>query len=820
MTVSTTVSSVSYVGTGATASWPVPFKVFDKAHLVVTVDGVEISAAAFGFSGAGNETGTVTYPLSGSLATGAEILIERIVPLKQETTLDNQGGFFPEAVENALDRLTMADQQLHSSLGELIASPAVFMLETGPEVGIGDTAAEDATSLIQALIDDPTVKVIRGAPGVFHHVSNLTCTRSDIEWDIGLQQILGSAGATLTITGEQVGAATTLAVNAAVGADAIELASVADAEAGRFLTMRWTDAGTGHAYAFTSRIESKAGGVVWVSDPLPAAVQAAWTPSVIFWDGVAGHSGVIRVRGQATLPICRGFMYLSGDEAQGATVLDVDATPDNIVVGSVLAFDVDDPGFAGTADAPYRRWTATVTAFTPGVGGTITIDPALPYAIDSSWYHTIRVFDPDADLPLTGGAGVHLRFAETNTDLRVDVQDIPWASGFFAEYGYKNTFRYTGRRSGSAAYSDLYTLYQGRPLWQDVLSEQAAGFGPQDRQSYGGVYIAPRSLSAGAGRGLKFSGVIDATIMAPVATNAAFTGLAISDGSLRPVIIAGTATNAGHGDNRGVGSALWIVGSLDGRVYGFIGSNSTSHDCYVSPDSTGWRIFDCTFGANKVENLGGAVIEGLRPRLALIATDAPVTLNMFSGEDVVHSGTLTADRTITLPASNAYLGAQFRFYRSGGGGAFRLDIGGLCKLGPGQSCAVEWNGSAWILTRAPSVGSWINYTPTLTASVGTITPGPTSGSRYRWIGSDIEIEPILGSGNAFSAGSGELQFALPVPNTGESKFGFGANASTSWGVVLKANGGGTTVSIRRASDASYPVTADGQYIGGVVRYTP
>lgn len=59
--------------------------------------------------------GTLTYPLAGSpIPTGATLLVQRVLPYLQQTSISNQGNFYPEAVEAALDVLCMEIQQLYS----------------------------------------------------------------------------------------------------------------------------------------------------------------------------------------------------------------------------------------------------------------------------------------------------------------------------------------------------------------------------------------------------------------------------------------------------------------------------------------------------------------------------------------------------------------------------------------------------------------------------------------------------------------------------------------------------------------------------------
>lgn len=82
-----------------------------------------------------------------------------------------------------------------------------------------------------------------------------------------------------------------------------------------------------------------------------------------------------------------------------------------------------------------------------------------------------------------------------------------------------------------------------------------------------------------------------------------------------------------------------------------------------------------------------------------VATDAAATLTVgANAENVKHTGTLTADRAITLSTTNAFAGARFRITRTGGG-AFNLNVG----TGPLKALITNtwaefiYDGSAWYL---------------------------------------------------------------------------------------------------------------------------
>ena len=133
----TTQSTVTYLGNGAATQFAYNFLVQAQSQMVVTLTNNNVSPAVsytlstsqYSVSGIGNGTGgTVTYPvlLAGApLPAGWTITIERIVPYQQNTSLTNQGAFYPQVVEAALDYLTMQTQQLAAQIAGLSSIPTV-----------------------------------------------------------------------------------------------------------------------------------------------------------------------------------------------------------------------------------------------------------------------------------------------------------------------------------------------------------------------------------------------------------------------------------------------------------------------------------------------------------------------------------------------------------------------------------------------------------------------------------------------------------------------------------------------------------------------
>jgi hypothetical protein len=106
---------------------------------------------------------------------------------------------------------------------------------------------------------------------------------------------------------------------------------------------------------------------------------------------------------------------------------------------------------------------------------------------------------------------------------------------------------------------------------------------------------------------------------------------------------------------------------------------------------------EASYGAAYESNGAGWRMASI-PALAVINTDADLTRNPITSASIVHhTGTLTADRTVTLSTTDAVGGMKMWFQRTGAG-SFNLNIGGLKNLSTNTWCEVTYSGSAWILT--------------------------------------------------------------------------------------------------------------------------
>ncbi|MFI9652844.1 hypothetical protein, partial [Guyparkeria halopsychrophila] len=129
MTISSNVRVAGpYTGNDTATQFSFSFKVFDTAEVVVIqtdstgaestlVEGTDYTVAL----NADQDTspgGTVTLPAA--LPTGEKLTVTSDVDYLQSLDLTNQGGFYPQTINDALDRLTILTQQTAEEAGRSI----------------------------------------------------------------------------------------------------------------------------------------------------------------------------------------------------------------------------------------------------------------------------------------------------------------------------------------------------------------------------------------------------------------------------------------------------------------------------------------------------------------------------------------------------------------------------------------------------------------------------------------------------------------------------------------------------------------------------
>lgn len=121
MTVTTTNSRISYIGDGTSVAFPFPYYFLASTDITVFLSSVE-QAGGFTVTGAGNaQGGTVTFTTPPG--AGVSILLVRDPDLLQSTDLPPNDPFPSDAVEKALDKLTMIAQAISANESRSVHFP-------------------------------------------------------------------------------------------------------------------------------------------------------------------------------------------------------------------------------------------------------------------------------------------------------------------------------------------------------------------------------------------------------------------------------------------------------------------------------------------------------------------------------------------------------------------------------------------------------------------------------------------------------------------------------------------------------------------------
>ena len=209
MSLTSTINKKTYDGNAFTTDWPFPFPVLEANHLAVIfadISGVEttLSPSLYTVTGIGDAAGgSVTYPLSGSpIGTGTQLTIVRTVPYTQTTVLSNQGGYYPEVVEQRFDQIYMALQQLEERVSRYtlssISNPATeqsnyALIQALQQMNLLTTQGDLLTREASAY-----KRLGRGTAGQFLGVSG-----ADLAWAIPSQPVAPQGRLTLSF-GEPV----------------------------------------------------------------------------------------------------------------------------------------------------------------------------------------------------------------------------------------------------------------------------------------------------------------------------------------------------------------------------------------------------------------------------------------------------------------------------------------------------------------------------------------------------------------------------------------------------------------------------------------
>lgn len=237
MTISSNIRKAGpFVGNGTASTFAFSFKVFQASDLEVvrldvatTIETVLVINSNYTVSlnadQNSNPGGSITLT-AGALASGFNLVITSDIENLQPTDIVNQGGFYPDVIEDALDRATIQIQQLQEAVDRSAKLPI--------------TSSADADALVADIValanDQANIDLVAANIGDINTVADDIANVNTVATDIADVNTVGTNIASVNTAATNIAAiiaAPTAASNAATSAStATTQAGIATTQAG------------------------------------------------------------------------------------------------------------------------------------------------------------------------------------------------------------------------------------------------------------------------------------------------------------------------------------------------------------------------------------------------------------------------------------------------------------------------------------------------------------------------------------------------------------------------------------------------------------
>lgn len=239
-----------YSGNGSQTAFPFSFKVFQASDMLVVKVQVStniettltlttdytVALNADQNSNAGGNINLVT-----ALPSGYKMVISSKVAYLQETDLTNQGGFYPEVITDALDRLTIEAQQLKEGLDRAAQLPITSSADAASLVADIVRIADSADNLDTVATNIDDVNTVAGdiadvntVAGIAGNVTTVAGIASNVTSVAGnatnINTVAGIAANVTTVAGISAAVSTVSTNAAAVSTVATNITDVQNAE--------------------------------------------------------------------------------------------------------------------------------------------------------------------------------------------------------------------------------------------------------------------------------------------------------------------------------------------------------------------------------------------------------------------------------------------------------------------------------------------------------------------------------------------------------------------------------------------------------------
>ncbi len=390
---------------------------------------------------------------------------------------------------------------------------------------------------------------------------------------------------------------------------------------------------------------------------------------------------------------------------------------------NVQLWNTEDIKFQGCYFTDWTYDAIAINYFSPAVNGGLIVDSCYFQNTNSD------LFAIDAVANCGAGGTNELRIKNvviSNNVFDANNKTTLGASGISGWMDYVSITGNTWRRSGSGTWRQgIEAIGNYWTISSNVLDDGRIVLGADSVASSGKNYVVTNN-SVRVNNGSQMYAI-------QAGYNGTFDGLVISNNTVELIDI--TGPNAG-GINLGTYNFSAIIKNA------ICSGNTITHNSAVA--SVNGIRFETAAGSQNINIINNSIVNadsGIRAQAA-VATDVEISGNDFRGCNTnidlpatgiyrvfdntfsatyqlvsadrgdasvtvvngvdaptqVFNTPLTTNRTVTLSSTNAFAGATFTVVRTAAAtGASTLSVGGLKTLAAGQTCTVQYNGTAWFL---------------------------------------------------------------------------------------------------------------------------
>jgi hypothetical protein len=422
MTISSTNRKAGpYIGNGTASVFPFYFKVFTAADVEVVkltvATNVETTLAlttdytvSLNTDQNANPGGSITL-VAGVLATGFNLVVTSDIGNLQPTDLTNQGGFYPDVINDALDRATIQIQQLQEAVDRAALLPITSDTDAAALVADIERLASSADNLD---IDANNISAINTVATNITNVNTVATNITNVNAVAGNNtNITAVAGNSTninavnsnktnidTVAGNNANVTTVAGISANVTSVAGNATNI-NAVAGNATNINAVNANSTNINAVnsnSSNINTVAGSNTAVTTVATniTAVNSAYTNLAAILDAPTQASNAANSAAQAAASAASGMYSAVQDKSANYTIVAGDAGDLIRVTTTSGAVTITLPLISSVGDGfkiAIVKWTSDANAVNIARSGSNTINGATSAQIGSQYSQIILVAD-------------------------------------------------------------------------------------------------------------------------------------------------------------------------------------------------------------------------------------------------------------------------------------------------------------------------------------------------------------------------------------------------------------------------------------------